>query len=66
MVLVLVMMIVMMAVAIKNVTMNMRNNARGDRGSYFACGALIPDTPLTELQLTRKGMVMMIDGWKWY
>ena len=55
------MMVMMVVVAIKNVTMNMRNNARGDRGSYFAWGALIPDTPLTELQLTRKGMVMMID-----
>ena len=44
MVMMVALVMMMVVVAIKNVTMNMRNNARGDRGSYFAWGALIPDT----------------------
>ena len=43
---------VVVVVVIKNVTVNMRNNAREDRGSYFASGN--PDsrhTTVPELQL---------------
>ena len=48
-----VMTIMVVVVVIKNVTVNMRNNAREDRGSYFASGN--PDsrhcTTVPELQL---------------
>ena len=52
MVVITMMMVIGVEVVIKNVTVNMRNNAREDRGSYFASGN--PDsrhTTVPELQL---------------
>ena len=53
MMVVMMMMVMAVVVVIKNVTVNMRNNAREDRGSYFASGN--PDsrhcTTVPELQL---------------
>ena len=39
-----VMMMMMVVVVIKNLTVNMKNNARGDIGLDFASGTQIPDT----------------------
>ena len=52
MVVVMMMVVMTIMVVVKNVTVNMRNNAREDRGSYFASGN--PDsrhTTVPELQL---------------
>ena len=43
-VMMMMMMMVMVVVVIKNLTVNMKNNARGDIGLDFASGTQIPDT----------------------
>ena len=44
MVMVMMMVVVVVVVVIKNLTVNMKNNARGDIGLDFASGTQIPDT----------------------
>ena len=53
------MMVVMVVVVIKNLTVNMKNNARGDIGLDFASGTQIPDT--TDWITTDKE-----EKWWWY